>query len=612
MSAHSEALDKILEHKLGSVQEISRKTPWGFHMDFNLNNVNVEKFLKDNQEFYHTKIMHILMGEGEDVNRAIEVMEKCLDTSLKVLVLEHNPGSSDWTGNKKVVFSNLNTLETYLQFNNYIFQKKYIGKDNKSRNILYVISSIKYLDLTFLNDKNYQKEINNNTACKNGCDINKKVYALTSENYNNPNKLFSDDIVESFEKSDKIYYSVIGGLMFLDALYQITPNKINLYDISLNQCIYTSVIIDAIFKNETVGKFNKFLANPIIDNRITKMWDENSLKTSISDSIKFKSVKLCKYRWRNVLYVGIWREKYELIRKNLIDSLDTIKCLSVTELKVKPKSFIYTSNITKKLWSHLDAIVISAENPRDVPKLIKSGLFVFDDNLRRLFAKQNCFKVDFTFESYKENPSLGAVNIEVKNKRVKLGGPFETGGMVNINKNIVELLESNLRIVEIGCGTGMFSYSAAEDSTRKIVAFEPSSDTLLWAKENRSRPNIEYVDEMPTIEKNGEFDLVVSIDVIEHIKELGPWLMSISQLAPWAVFTTPNAIKAPKRRNGPPSNRFHVREFSAFELICLLKGFYKNVVVYNTKGGPLKVDDFDAPNIMAVCNEPYLIQSISS
>ena len=213
---------------------------------------------------------------------------------------------------------------------------------------------------------------------------------------------------------------------------------------------------------------------------------------------------------------------------------------------------------------------------------------------------------------YQENPEVGPVNYAVKMARAESGGPFEWPDMVVLNQAVASLVGPAKRIVELGGGTGCFAYNAAADPSKFVVCSELDADAVRWAMENRSRPNIQYVDRMIRVE-DGPFDLVVAIDVIEHVQDYRSFLESCVRLAPRAILTTPNKLRDPQAaRASPPVYRQHVREWSAGEFFWVLKMFYTSVQllampnVYIPSVVPIEITDTLTP-VIAVCTLPWSV-----
>ncbi|MBI3109391.1 MAG: methyltransferase domain-containing protein [Candidatus Rokubacteria bacterium] len=210
---------------------------------------------------------------------------------------------------------------------------------------------------------------------------------------------------------------------------------------------------------------------------------------------------------------------------------------------------------------------------------------------------------------YAENPAIGASNLRVKLERVRAGGAFETENIAIINQAVARLIGPATRIVELGGGTGMFAYEASADPTRTIVCSEFDAEASRWAQENRSRPNIRYVTR-PVSPQDGPFDLLVSIEVVEHVRDFPAFLAVCAGLAPRAILTTPNkSSRATAAADGPPDYRLHVREWTAGEFYWVLRCFYEEVRLFTLPDAlvpdvaPIRVTDRRSP-LIADCRRP--------
>lgn len=211
---------------------------------------------------------------------------------------------------------------------------------------------------------------------------------------------------------------------------------------------------------------------------------------------------------------------------------------------------------------------------------------------------------------YRENPEVGAKNLSLKLDRIKKGEPFEWPDVLALNRVVVSMLGSARNIAELGGGTGAFAYeAAAQDPSRKIVCSEFDTETSKWAAENRNLPNVRYTDG-PIHPEDGPFDVVVSIEVIEHVDDFAGFLRTCCSLAPRAIITTPN-----RERNmetdiaGPPPYTYHVREWTAGEFYWVLRCFYKTVDLYSMPDPeadsylPISITDRLTP-LIADCSDP--------
>ena len=138
-----------------------------------------------------------------------------------------------------------------------------------------------------------------------------------------------------------------------------------------------------------------------------------------------------------------------------------------------------------------------------------------------------------------------------------------------------ELVEGD--ILEIGTGMGYGVDIIAPKATRFITVDKQLPENILQLA------NVEYYEmEVPPIEfENCSFDAVVSFQVIEHIKRDSDFVREVSRvLRPGGQFivSTPNAPMSLTR------NPWHVREYTAQELLDLLKGQFSKVECLGVSG----------------------------
>ncbi len=239
---------------------------------------------------------------------------------------------------------------------------------------------------------------------------------------------------------------------------------------------------------------------------------------------------------------------------------------------------------------------------------------------------------------YVENSESGAVDFAEKLAREARGEPFEWPNIVALNRAVVTLLgevgtvppsgtvpscsrqagtlphggsvpAGAKRIAEIGGGTGCFAFEAAADPSRAVVSSELDADASHWAQEHRARPNITYLTRPLTL-ADGPFDVVVSVEVIEHVADFVGFLRTCQTLAPRAILTTPNRARGPRFDiPGPPETKKHVREWTAGEFYWVLRAFYRDVKLYGMPNPyvpelvPIRVTDTLSP-LVADCREP--------
>lgn len=211
--------------------------------------------------------------------------------------------------------------------------------------------------------------------------------------------------------------------------------------------------------------------------------------------------------------------------------------------------------------------------------------------------------------AYVERPESGPVNWEEKQKRVAEGGPFEWPQIVQLNLTVADLVGDETSIVELGSGTGAFAQEAAKSPHRSLVCAELDENAHRWSVENRSRDNIDFVNRFITRD-DGPFDLVVAIEVVEHLKDFNGFLQTCASLAPRTLITTPNRIRTRAMNHaGPPKYHQHVREWSAGEFYWVLRCYWDDVRLHGMPDPfqrgcePITVVDALSPMI-ADCRSP--------
>ncbi|MBN2483465.1 MAG: class I SAM-dependent methyltransferase [Candidatus Omnitrophica bacterium] len=128
-----------------------------------------------------------------------------------------------------------------------------------------------------------------------------------------------------------------------------------------------------------------------------------------------------------------------------------------------------------------------------------------------------------------------------------------------------------LKILDVGCGDGALT-GLINRQGHPVWGIDVDKEGIRLAKEQFGIHGLEGV--FSAIEGSeypfgdGEFDIVICADVIEHVKEPGAVLTEIRRvLSPggWAIITTPIAV------SDMPLGAYHVQEWTpqTFEKFCL-------------------------------------------
>ena len=228
-------------------------------------------------------------------------------------------------------------------------------------------------------------------------------------------------------------------------------------------------------------------------------------------------------------------------------------------------------------WRTLDARTLLK---RGFAKMMRTVSYRI--NLRKLAYGLDKYSVSRFPDHYFERPESGAVNLDVKLQRVASGGPFEPVDVSMINSAAVSLLHGERRILEVGSGTGMFAHRAGSAYPQSsITASEFDSQAVAWARAHRGLPNVTFCSlPLESIEERS-FDVVVALEVVEHIADYGSFLGQLSRVALRALISTPNKNRsALDSVAATPEYDQHVREWTAGEFYWVLRIFYDSVELY--------------------------------
>jgi SAM-dependent methyltransferase len=125
------------------------------------------------------------------------------------------------------------------------------------------------------------------------------------------------------------------------------------------------------------------------------------------------------------------------------------------------------------------------------------------------------------------------------------------------------------RVLDVACGTG---YGSELMSARAEVVGIDNEPLAVEAARSRVRGGSFKVANVPPIpEPDHSFDAVVAFETIEHIDDDLEFVREIRRLlkpSGLLLLSTPN--KAVTSPNGPPANRWHVREYLLPDLISTI------------------------------------------
>ncbi len=175
-------------------------------------------------------------------------------------------------------------------------------------------------------------------------------------------------------------------------------------------------------------------------------------------------------------------------------------------------------------------------------------------------------------------------------------------------------LAADKKVLDIACGSGYGAKILAEAGAAKVTAIDQSPAAIALARQNYSHANLIYKegDAENIGEAGGSFDLAVSFETIEHLKNPEKYLAEIARvLNQKGIFL----VSTPNREVFGQKNPYHLHEFTRGEFEQILKKYFKNILVLEQTNGLaslIKVGDYgkilfpDTPSrppyFIAVCS----------
>jgi len=137
---------------------------------------------------------------------------------------------------------------------------------------------------------------------------------------------------------------------------------------------------------------------------------------------------------------------------------------------------------------------------------------------------------------------------------------------------------SNKTVLDVASGSGYGTFLLSKYA-KKIYGIDNSSDAIKYSKNNYKNKNLEYelgdAEKMPY--KDGSFDVVISFETIEHLKNPEEYLKEVKRvLKKDGIFV----VSTPNDDEFTEGNEFHIHEYKLDELINLISKYFSNTKNY--------------------------------
>jgi len=166
------------------------------------------------------------------------------------------------------------------------------------------------------------------------------------------------------------------------------------------------------------------------------------------------------------------------------------------------------------------------------------------------------------------------------------------------------------RVLDAGCGIGYGSHHLAINGARSVHALDISPEAISQASQLFVRSNLSF--QQADVQEVGQFtetyDAVVNFENLEHLTDPKKFVSGTAKISKTLITSTPNGDLTVLDASGNPANRFHVKEFTADELVGLLSPHFSKIDLYGqwlTHAGRLRQIKRSFPwkptTLIAVC-----------
>lgn len=171
------------------------------------------------------------------------------------------------------------------------------------------------------------------------------------------------------------------------------------------------------------------------------------------------------------------------------------------------------------------------------------------------------------------------------------------------------------KVVDVGCGCGVGANIVSE-AADFVWGIDKNEQSIKFAQEcfTRVKNNFYYhpqitfdcFDFLQDTREVMKFDIVLAIEIIEHIYDARGFVQAlIKKFAkrdkrgnldtanPTEFFiSSPNRNNKSISKSGPPSNIFHIREWTSGELLALLSEYFQSVELFNAVVEPIPAEEY--------------------
>lgn len=150
-------------------------------------------------------------------------------------------------------------------------------------------------------------------------------------------------------------------------------------------------------------------------------------------------------------------------------------------------------------------------------------------------------------------------------------------------KFAMKMIGNKKRLLELGCNEGLGTYYLTEFALEALgVDFDDTA--IKWAKDNLERDGLSFLNDNFIDKQYGEYDAVVSYDVIEHIyshNEDNFFQTCLNNLSKSGILIIGTPNKESARFSNQELAGAHVNLFSGDRLVEKLQQYFHNVFLFS-------------------------------
>lgn len=146
-------------------------------------------------------------------------------------------------------------------------------------------------------------------------------------------------------------------------------------------------------------------------------------------------------------------------------------------------------------------------------------------------------------------------------------------------------------VLDTGCGCGYGTYDLIQKGAKSVVGIDVSDTAVEYCKTHCQARNLTFrvMDCTELSFRNDSFDVVVSFELIEHLKNPEGFLGEVKRILKndgVFIISTPNI-----KDKSPLKSGFHFREYDAETLRYLLKEHFSEVTLYGQRYSSLVLEE---------------------